>query len=136
MKNILLYMERGVAMLVVVVVISAAALIMAVGSAMLGIGEIDTAYTSARGGEALSIVDGCMEEALERLRVDNSYVGGTLTPPNGSCTISISVAGVNRTIDVFGTVNATYNKKIRAMATLPPDRSSVIIINSWQEMTD
>ena len=128
--------KRGVAMIIVLVALSAAAFIMAYGAIFLGIGELDLGYTSSGGGEALSLTDGCLEEAIGRLRVDSAYTGSTLTLTRGSCTINISVAGSNRTIDILGTVGSLYNKKIQAMVTLPPDRSSVITINSWQEMTD
>jgi hypothetical protein len=127
--------NRGVAMLIVVVVISATALIMALGSTMLGIGEADSGYTVSKGEEAFSIADGCMEEALEHLRVDNTYSSGTLTLPNGSCTITISGAGSSRTVVVLGTTSDSYNKKIQATATLSPSNRS-LSVTSWQEKTD
>ncbi len=134
-KQILKKQKNGIAMLLVVVVISAAALIMTLGSAMLGIGEADSGYTSARGGEAFSIADGCMEEALEHLRIDNAYVGGSLTTVNGSCTITISGGGASRTIIAFGSTADSYNKKLQATVTLTSANRS-LVVNSWQELTN
>ncbi|MEK7150815.1 MAG: hypothetical protein AAB783_01300 [Patescibacteria group bacterium] len=126
--------NRGVALLMVVVVISAAALIMALGSAILGVGEADSGYTASRGGEAFSLADGCMEEALEHLRIDNAYTGGSITATDGSCTITISGGGMSRTITVFGSTTDLYNKKIQAAVTLTPANRS-LVINSWQELS-
>lgn len=123
-------------MLVILVALSAVAFIMAYGAIFLGLGELDLGYTSSRGGEALGLADGCLDEALERLRVSSLYAGGTLTQSNGSCTITISGGGTDRTIDVLGTAGNVYNKKLRVTVTLPSDRASAIIINSWQEMSD
>lgn len=134
-KRILKKQVRGVAMLLVVVVISSATLIMSLGSALLGIGEADSGYTYTKGGEAFSIADGCMEEALERMRVNNAYAGGSVPATNGSCTISISGSGVNRTITSFGSTIDSYNKKIQATITLIPASRS-LVVNTWQEVTN
>ncbi len=126
--------NKGVAILIVVVVISAAALIMALGSAILGVGEADSGYTASRGGEAFSLADGCMEEALEHLRIDNAYVGGIITTTDGSCTISITGGGASRTVTVFGSTIDLYNKKIQATITLTSVNRS-LVVNSWQELS-
>jgi hypothetical protein len=123
--------ERGVAALVVIVVVGAAALVLVQGAALLGLGELDSAYTSQKGSEAFSIADGCMEEAFERMRLSTSYAGGSLNVSNGSCTITLS--GSNPyTITVLGTTG-NFNKKIEAVISIT---NKIITINSWQELSN
>ena len=126
--------KRGIALLMVVIIISAASLLMVLGSAMLGIGAADGSYTNAKGGEAFALAEGCMEDALERLRIDIAYAGGNLTPATGSCTITVSGTGMNRTIIVLGTVKS-YNKKIQSTVVLSPSNRSLTLV-SWQELTN
>jgi hypothetical protein len=122
--------ESGVAAMVVIVVVGAAALIFTQGAALLGLGELDLGYTSQRGAEAFSVADGCMEEALERMRLNSSYAGASLNVSNGSCTIT--VAGSNPyTITVLGTTG-NFNKKIESTITLT---GNVITIDSWEELS-
>ena len=84
MKQQTVKKERGVAALVVIVLVGAAALLFVQGSALLGLGELDLGYTSQKGSEAFSVADGCMEEALQRMRLSTSYTGGSLDTSNGS----------------------------------------------------
>lgn len=130
-KIILQKDERGAVAILTVVVVSVAALLMAVSASFLGLGDLDLGYTHQKGGEVFSVADGCMEEALEQLRINNAYNGGELNLGAGSCIISIVVSGNERTISVFGTVGA-YNKKIEANITLIDD---VITINNWKELS-
>ena len=123
--------ERGVAALVVIVLVAAAALIFVQGAALLGLGELDLGYTSQKGSEAFSVADGCMEEALQRMRLNAGYTGGLLNVSNGSCTITVT--GSNPyTLMVLGTTG-NYNKRIEAAITLS---GNVITINSWEELSN
>jgi hypothetical protein len=124
--------QRGVAALVIIVVVGAAALIFAQGAALLGLGELDLGYTSQKGAEAFSVADGCMEEALERMRKSTSYTGNSLNVTNGSCTITVT--GSNPyTITVLGTTG-NFNKKIESTVSVSTD--NVVTVNSWEELSD
>lgn len=123
--------ERGIAALIVIVLVSAAALLFAQGAALLGLGELDLGYTSQKGAEAFSVADGCMEEGLARMRRNANYTGDSLNVSNGSCTITVT--GSNPyTLLVLGTTG-NYNKRIEAVITLS---SNVITINSWEELSN
>jgi hypothetical protein len=130
MKNIIKN-QKGMAALLTVVVISAVAIIIALSATLLGIGESEMGYTADRATEAFSVADGCMEEALNRLRKDDAYAGGSLNLGSGSCIISISGLGSTRTITVIGTVEE-YNKKISSDITFLSGRR--IRVDSWQEL--
>jgi len=124
--------QNGFIALLTVIIISAAALIIAYNASLLGLGELDMGYDSQRGGETLSIADGCMEEAFSRLKLDSNYNGGALNLGDGSCTIVV-VANVNDRIITITSTLDIYNKKIEADVTLI---GNVITINSWTEKTD
>lgn len=127
--------QQGIAALFTVIVISAAALMMAYGASLLGLGELDSGYTMQKGEEAFWVADGCMEEALGQFRLNSAYTGGALTVSNGSCIIGVTSFGSSRTIVVTGT-SGQFNKKMQAGITLPASGAASIIINSWQEKTD
>lgn len=127
------FMKNGFAALFTVIVIGSAALLMAYGATMIGIGELELGYTYSQGGEAFALADGCIDEALERLRLNASYSGGMLTFPNGSCDIQVEVAPspTQRTITVTSAINNTYYKKLQAVVTM----GSAITIDSWLELS-
>ena len=124
--------NKGMSLLLSVVIIGSAALIIALNIALLGLGELDMGYTGAQGGETFSIADGCVEEGLRRLRINSStYSGGTLSLGDGSCIIGVSGTGANRVIIATSTVGV-HNKVVRMDIGL--DSESVISVNSWEEL--
>lgn len=129
--------KSAVALLLIVIIISAVALLMAYTSSILGLGELDLGYTAQKGAEAFSIADGCVEETFRRIYLDNTYgidMGDIpLTVSNGSCIIQISDLGGNsRRVVVTGTAGE-YNKKIQSDITVD---GITININTWGEVTD
>jgi hypothetical protein len=128
--------EQGLVAFLTIIIVSAAALIMALNASFLGLGELDLGYTASEGGTAFYIADGCMEEALERIRKDTAYGVGAgtinLTVSNGSCTIVVADSGSTRTVTVVGT-KGNFNKKIEIDLTLT---GNVITIDGWEEKDD
>ncbi len=126
---------NGVAALVVVVVIGAAALLMGLTSAALGLGELESGYTAQKSSEAFGIADGCLEETYRHIRLDTGYGVGAgtinLTVDNGSCTIVVTDLGSGQRRIVATGSTGDYHKKIQAEITLS---GNVITINSWQEL--
>lgn len=129
-KNTIRNSQKGAAALITIVIIAAATLLMAFNAALLGMGELDMGYISQKGEEALYIADGCAEESLRRLKLDDSYAGGTLSFGGGACIIDIVADGDDRTITITGTVD-DYNKKIEVDLIII---DSQITINSWEEV--
>ena len=126
----------GFAALLTVVIIGAAVFILAYGAAMLGLGGLESGYTAQRGSEAMSAADGCVEEALRRLRLDPAYTGGSVPFSGGAppCTVTITDlgAGQRRIIGTGSIASGQYNKIIQMEVTIisPGNR---ITVNSWQE---
>jgi Tfp pilus assembly protein PilX len=123
--------EKGVAALLVVVIICVVALLIAVGASRLGLGEMEAGYVKQKNDQTINSAEGCMEEALERLRRNSAYAGGSLNISEGSCIITVVANGTARTITTSVTAGE-YNKKIQVSATLG---GAAIIINSWSEIT-
>ncbi len=122
--------QKGAAALIMVVVLGVAALLMAVGAARLGMGEIQSGYTAQKAAETLYLADGCIEDSLERVRKNPSYGGGTVTLENGTCTVTVATSGNTYTITVLATVDV-YNKRVQAVASV---NGTVITVNSWNEI--
>ncbi len=126
--------QKGIAAFLVIVMISAVALIMAYSAAILGLGEIEMGFDSQQGGQAFALADGCIEEAMRRLRLDTDYTGSSLSFGANSCIISVTGAGSNRTIYTTSTVGEYY-KKIEAQVSFTdsPTTGVVLSLDSWEE---
>ncbi len=122
--------QKGAAALIMVVVLGVAALLMAVGAARLGMGEIQGSYTAQKGDEALYLADGCVEDSLERLRTDAGYSGGTVSMESGTCVVTVVANGNLRTVTVTATVDV-FNKRIQAIAALS---GTTVTLSSWNEV--
>ncbi|MDA1334729.1 MAG: hypothetical protein O2794_01775 [bacterium] len=128
--------QSGIIAIVTVLIISAAALVIAFSISLLSIGELQLGFASQQGGEAHSVADGCMEEAMRRLRLDTGYASTHLTTARGSCIITIVPSGSNRTLTVTASTSNNFNKKIEMSVTLSSDTRSTITVNSWTEKDD
>lgn len=121
--------KNGVAALLTVVIISSAVLIMAYSASLLGLGDLEMSYDWQKGNKVFSLVDGCAEETMRRIKLDTNYIGGSLSLGGGSCIISVIPSGSNRTITISGS-EGSYNKTIEISISLV---GKIITINSWQE---
>ncbi len=125
--------QKGLTALLTIVVISVAALLMAYSASFLSLGELEMGFTSQQGAETFDIADGCVEEAYQQIRRDNSYTGGTFSLGSGNCNVAVSISGSDRTVTATGTLDAYY-KVIQTNITIIGRRR--IQVNSWQEITN
>ncbi|HBU07347.1 MAG TPA: hypothetical protein DEB09_04670 [Candidatus Magasanikbacteria bacterium] len=121
--------NRGMVALLTVIIVSATALLMAFSASMLGLGEMDMGYTSQKGQESLSFVNGCAEESLRQLQLNANWPGGTLNLMGGSCIISVFSNGNNRVLTVSGTID-NFTKKLQILASV---NNGMVSTTSWQE---
>jgi len=121
--------NRGVAALLTVLIVSAAALLMAFSASVLGLGDADMSYTEQKGNQSLSLANGCVEESLRQLQLNSNWNGTTLNLSDGSCIINVSSSGSARTINVLASAD-NFNKKILVEASVS---SSLVRVVSWQE---
>jgi hypothetical protein len=122
--------RRGFTALLVVLIVGAGALVAAFGASMLGLGELDMGYTAQKGSEVRALADGCAEESLRQLQINQNWAGGTLNLVDGSCIISVLESDNNRDI-IIGANVGSYNKKIKLSVNILDD---LITVNSWQEI--
>jgi len=125
----------GFAALLTIIIVSASSFLMAYSASMLGLGELDLGYTAQKGSEALTVADGCLEEALYRLRLDVDYGGGTVTSGLSSCTISVSGSGLDRTIAIAADIESTFYKHLEVEVTLSGTVYPTITVTNWNEVS-
>jgi hypothetical protein len=123
--------ENGMIALLTVFIISSTALIMAITSSLLGLGELEMGFNSQKGMEALSIADSCVEEGLRRLRLDPDYSGGNLMVGDGFCTIQVVNQGGGDRSFLIEAVLDNYYENLEVEVTLA---NSSTTINSWNQV--
>ncbi len=125
-------MPKGVSLLIIVLLVGAACLAMAVSAVWLGVGERELSQVADGGTRAKLVAEGCLENALARLKVEANYSGESLSGNSESCIISVSKNGApltDATVTVLGTVG-DYSKKLGATIQVSGED---FIISSWQE---
>jgi len=121
--------NRPAAMLLTTVLImGAAALTISLSLALRGIGELDMGFSENQSKETLALADGCVQEALLRLSRNAGYAGGVVSVEDGSCTITVTSAGTQRTISVNATIDR-WTRKITARV----DIASMTLID-WKQV--
>jgi len=114
-------------------VISTIVFFIAISVPILGITEANNSLSYARSSAAFRMAESCNDEALFRLRDDANYSGGSLTFNSGNCTISVSGAGSNKTIDVVASLSEPPNFVRRTQMTVKRTGNSINIL-TWQEI--
>lgn len=116
-----------------ILIVSAVALLISVSMSILGIDEAKSSLTYKKGQETLKIAEGCLEEALIRIRDDVFYTSGSLNLPDGSCTINVSANGSEKTIDIVAVIsgNPGYEKHLLVLTEFS---AGDVVIKSWQEI--
>lgn len=122
-------MNKGFIALTTVLMITAVGLAIAASVALLSIGEVQTGLSLFKGEETYAFVDGCMEDALHKTATNPSYSGGTITRPEGTCTITASKTA--NTWTITSTTTATdYVRTMQVIATM----SASLKLASWKEL--
>jgi uncharacterized protein (UPF0333 family) len=121
--------SQGFTAITSVLIISAVVLVVSISVSLLAIGEGQSGYSTYRGEDAYFLAEGCMEDALLKSKQNASYTGGTLTRPEGSCTVSIAKVGSVWTITTSS--SGTYTKNIQAVVQR---NGSNLTLSSWKEL--
>src|SRR5260221_5347286 len=99
--------EAGYIAILTVLIISAVVIAIATTVSLLAIGEAQSSLSLFKGEDTLTFVEGCMEDALLKARNSNSYTSGSITRPEGTCTITVAKAGTTWTVTAT-TTNTQY----------------------------
>ena len=124
----------GYAMLITILIITALAGSITAFVLLFGATATKTALQATQSGKASYLADACAEEALNKIRESNSFIGtGNLTLGNGTCAYTVtSTGGQGRQVVATGTVGSLIRKvKVTVTAVNPQ-----VTISSWQELPD
>lgn len=124
--------QPGFVALSTVLIISAVTLVVASTVGYLSIGEIQSAFALYKGEENLQFVEGCVEDAMLKIRSNSSYSETSFTMNGATCNITYNDSGpVNWDLTISPAVTSVYNRKIRVQFT----RSDTeITLTSWKEI--
>jgi hypothetical protein len=122
--------KNGFIALSSILIISLIVTTIATTLAYLSIGEGQAALAQTKGEEALFLAEGCAEDALIKAWASSSYSGGTVSRPEGSCTIVINKVGSTWTITVTPTATQ-YQRKIEVIMN---EGATVNTVTSWKEV--
>jgi len=112
-----------------VLVITAVLFAISLTTTTVSIDDMQNSLGTKKADESLVLVEGCAEDALLRLN-QNGALPGSITIPEGTCTITTN-SQVGNTWDFTVTATfETYTKSIRIVAI----RTSLVSIQSWREI--
>ena len=121
--------QRGYVAISIILMLTAVVLGIMVSVAQLGIGEGQASLALSKGEDALNFAEGCAEDAVLNIRSNPSYSGGTISRPEGTCSIAVSVAGSVYTV----TVTTTETKYKRTIQTIVNRGLTAITLTNWKE---
>lgn len=124
--------QNGYIALIAVLVAGAASLAIALALLVSGTDSQRSALVTQQSAKARSFAKSCVEEAMQQIRDNHSFVGtNSLNIQGGSCTYNVTDAGGgNRTIDATG-VMGNVVKKVQARVIIT---MLSIVISLWQEV--
>jgi hypothetical protein len=96
----------------------------------LSSGESKISEASRLGEQSFFWSDGCLEEGLLRLKNDNSYSGGEVSFPDGTCYININTDGEKYTVQSFFSGAGSYQHGIEAEVEVV---NGILSVKSWNE---
>lgn len=120
----------GYIALVSLLVIAAATLAIGLSVSSLSVAETQVGGIKEQTGASFQFAEGCLDEAILRLKRDGGYPGGTLSLPAGSCTIAVVPVGARRTVTTTARVG-TATRSITASVNLS---GSTPTVDSWEEL--
>src|SRR5262245_61914347 len=104
--------NQGAALVGTTIIILAVALILAASVEYLGIGESLMSLAEQQSEQSIEAAQSCLNEAVLRIKNDNSYTGGTLNPGSAACVIVVGGNPPAETISITATVGQSVRKII------------------------
>lgn len=123
---------KGFMAILTVIALLAFSLSLTVAVTYLSVNESQSGLILSRGASALSLTDGCAEDALLLSKRDANYTGGTYTYLGGVCTVAVSKNVTIWTVDVTGTKD-NFTRTVRIIFDYVPGPPVVITLQSWLE---
>ena len=127
--------DRGLIALITVIIIGASLLTLGITASFIGQTEIIISGQNDREYVARTLLTSCVEEASYRLKLANTYTGGTILIGSDTCAISISGSGSTRTV-VVSASSGTSTKSATVELSLKQNSGLYTTawgISSWNE---
>lgn len=121
---------KGFAALSAVLVIMAILSLVLVVGVTLSIGSGRSGLELASSERALALTEGCVEDALRRLRADATYTGGALVFPEGECSVDVATDGSSYDLSVSAERDG-YRRTVGITARR--DLTKLVVVR-WQEI--
>lgn len=122
-------MKKGFVAITSVLVISAVSLSIVATVMLLGVGELLGSFAGVQSSGNLAFVEGCAEDALIKIHTNSTWTGGSITRPEGTCTVVVNSSNPNWDITVTSGTG-DYQRKIQVKAT----RGTSLTVTSWEEI--
>ncbi len=118
-----------IAILAVLMIVAVGVMVVSTMS-LLGIGEVQSSVSLMKGENTLDFVEGCTEDALLKVRANIGYAGGTITRPEGTCSVVVAKNGNVWTLTVT-TTDVTYARTVQVVGTR---NITTFTISTWKEI--
>lgn len=122
--------QSGYIAILTVIIVLAVVLMISSSVTLLSIGEGQSSLALTQGESSLNFVEGCMEDALEKIALNSAYSGGTITHPEGVCSISISKSGTSYDVIATNVDTSDYGRTIEVRCT----KQNSLQLISWKEI--
>lgn len=123
--------QKGFVAVSIVLILISVTIAIASTITYLAIGEAQSGLSLFKGEDNLTLVEGCVEDVMLKIRSDSTYNGTTVIRPEGSCSITYSSGGpVNWDITATS-VTTAYQRKIQVQFTRNP---TGIVLTNWKEI--
>lgn len=130
----------GALLLITVLTVGSVLLTVGLVIGLRGIREASNGLGTVESQRVLSVADSCMEDTLLHLKRVGNYTGPgvPLSVAGGTCTVSISTSGTDRTITIVADVGA-YTRTLTATAVVTPpvlpETENTITVTAWRIST-
>lgn len=122
--------QQGFIAISTVILVSVVTLAVAIMVTYISLNDAQSSLASFKGEQSLNFTEGCMNDAILKVRASATYSGGTIAYPEGSCTVTVSKSGSTYTLAAVP-VSTAFVKKIQAIVTRG---ATTVTISSWQEI--
>lgn len=123
--------QKGFVAVSIVLILISVTIAIASTITYLAIGEAQSGLSLFKGEDNLTLVEGCVEDMMLKIRSDSTYNGVTISRPEGSCSITYTSNGpVSWDITVTSTTTS-FQRKIQVQFTRNP---TGITLTSWKEI--
>ena len=129
--------QRGIAALLVIVGVTALALLIAMGLSLSNFLENDVSSARQKHREAFFVAEAGIHDAMQRITRNKDYTGSydqtTFPIVSSPDTLNITVTGgATKTITATAVVN---NRTGKIQATVPVASNGLVTITGWQELS-